>query len=120
MSTLGEMYDSSECLIVEPGATRKEVHFPVKDSVWFDFHTGTKHRGGITEVVRPVEAHIPVYVRAGAFIPMAKVVQTTRDYSTRNIDLHYYHDASVASGARHFSTASHEDPTAFGVPPMGF
>ena len=84
--------------IVEPGATRKEVHFPVKDSVWFDFHTGEKHRGGITEVVKPEEAHIPVYVRAGAFIPMAQVVQTTRDYSTRHIDLHYYHDASVASG----------------------
>ncbi len=84
--------------IVEPGATRKEVQFPVKDSVWFDFHTGEKHLGGILEVVKPVEANIPVYVRAGAFIPMAKVVQTTRDYSTRNIDLHYYHDASVKRG----------------------
>jgi alpha-glucosidase/oligosaccharide 4-alpha-D-glucosyltransferase len=47
-------------------------------------------------VVKPVEASIPVYVRAGAFIPMAKVVQSTRDYSARQIDLHYYHDASVA------------------------
>jgi alpha-glucosidase/oligosaccharide 4-alpha-D-glucosyltransferase len=84
--------------VVEPGATRKEVHFPVKDSVWFDFHTGEKHLGGITEVVKPAEANIPVYVRAGAFIPMAKVVQSTRDYSTRQIDLHYYHDATVASG----------------------
>ena len=84
--------------IVEPGATRKEVHFPAKGSVWFDFHTGAKHHGGITEVVKPVEASIPVYVRAGAFVPMAKVVQSTRDYSTRGIDLHYYHDASVAQG----------------------
>ncbi|RZA35815.1 MAG: DUF5110 domain-containing protein [Lysobacteraceae bacterium] len=83
--------------VVEPGALRKEVHFPVKGSVWFDFHTGEKHLGGITEVVKPAEANIPVYVRAGAFIPMAKVVQSTRDYSTRQIDLHYYHDASVAS-----------------------
>ncbi|MCD2519457.1 DUF5110 domain-containing protein [Massilia sp. G4R7] len=84
--------------VVEPGATRKEVHFPVKGSVWFDFHTGEKHMGGITEVVKPAEANIPVYVRAGAFVPMAKVVQSTRDYSTRSIDLHYYHDASVAKG----------------------
>lgn len=83
--------------VVEPGATRKEVHFPLKDSVWFDFHTGERHLGGITEVVKPVEAHIPVYVRAGAFVPMAKVVQTTRDYSTRTIDLHYYHDATVSA-----------------------
>lgn len=83
--------------IVEPGATRKEVHFPGKGSSWFDFHTGEKHLGGITEIVKPEEANIPVYVRAGAFVPMAKVVQSTRDYSTRHIDLHYYHDAGVAS-----------------------
>jgi alpha-glucosidase/oligosaccharide 4-alpha-D-glucosyltransferase len=38
---------------------------------------------------------IQAVVRAGAFVPMAKVVHTTRDYSCRNIDLHYYHDASV-------------------------
>ncbi|MCA1248252.1 TIM-barrel domain-containing protein [Massilia sp. MS-15] len=84
--------------VVEPGATRQEVHFPVKDSVWFDFHTGAQHRGGITEVIKPVDAHIPVYVRAGAFVPMAKVVQSTRDYSARQIDLHYYHHPSVAAG----------------------
>jgi alpha-glucosidase/oligosaccharide 4-alpha-D-glucosyltransferase len=83
--------------VTEPGATRKEVHFPVKGSVWFDFHTGEKHNGGILEVVKPAEANIPVYVRAGAFVPMAKVVQSTRDYSTRSIDVHYYHDATVAA-----------------------
>jgi alpha-glucosidase/oligosaccharide 4-alpha-D-glucosyltransferase len=46
--------------VVESGATRKEVWFPVKDS-------------------------------------LAKVVQSTRDYSSRSIDLYYYHDASVAT-----------------------
>jgi alpha-glucosidase/oligosaccharide 4-alpha-D-glucosyltransferase len=40
-----------------------------------------------------------VFVRAGAFVPMAKVVQSTRDYSTREIDLHYYHDAAVKAGS---------------------
>ncbi|UVW27294.1 TIM-barrel domain-containing protein [Massilia sp. H6] len=99
--------------IVEPGATRKEVHFPVKDSVWFDFHTGTRHLGGITQVVKPVEAHIPVYVRAGAFIPMAKVVQSTRDYSTRQLDLHYYHDASVASAQGNMYDDDGESANAF-------
>lgn len=83
--------------IVKPGATRAEVYFPNAGSVWFDFHTGQAHKGGILETVRPVEANIPVYVRAGAFVPMAKVVQTTRDYTGRQIDLHYYHDASVAA-----------------------
>lgn len=85
--------------IVEPGATRAEVVFPNAGSVWFDFHTGQAHRGGIVETVRPVEAHIPVYVRAGAFVPMAQVVQTTRDYTGRQIDLHYYHDRSVTASS---------------------
>jgi alpha-glucosidase/oligosaccharide 4-alpha-D-glucosyltransferase len=85
--------------VVEPGATRKEVYFPVKDSTWFDFYTDKPHRGGITEVVPTTPGHIPVFVRAGAFVPMAKVVQSTRDYSTREIDLHYYHDAAVKAGS---------------------
>ncbi|HEX9171352.1 MAG TPA: DUF5110 domain-containing protein, partial [Telluria sp.] len=53
----------------------------------------------ITEVMATAPDRIPVFVRAGAFIPMAKVVQSTRDYSTRHIDLHYYHDASIKSAS---------------------
>ncbi|MDB5746758.1 MAG: glycosyl hydrolase [Massilia sp.] len=85
--------------VVEAGATRQEVYFPNSGSVWFDFHTDAVHRGGVLEVVKPEEAHIPVFVRAGAFVPMAQVVQTTRDYTGRQIDLHYYHDASVAASS---------------------
>jgi oligosaccharide 4-alpha-D-glucosyltransferase len=85
--------------VVEQGATRKEVYFPVKGSSWFDFYTDKPHRGGITQVMATAPDRIPVFVRAGAFIPMAKVVQSTRDYSTRHIDLHYYHDASVTSAS---------------------
>jgi alpha-glucosidase (family GH31 glycosyl hydrolase) len=85
--------------VTEPGAARKEVHFPRADkergSVWFDFYNDAPHRGGITEVVATVPEHIPTYVRAGAFVPLAKVVQSTRDYSTRALELHYWHDASV-------------------------
>ena len=83
--------------VVEPGAARQEVFFPNSGSVWFDFHTDAVHRGGLLEVVKPEEAHSPVFVRAGAFGPRAKVVQSTRDYTGRQIDLHYYHDVSVAA-----------------------
>jgi alpha-glucosidase (family GH31 glycosyl hydrolase) len=85
--------------VTEPGAMRKEVNFPSSSKVWFDFHTGAAHKGGINEVVPVVAERIPVFVRAGAFIPLAKVVQTTRDYSTRQIDLHYYYDASAGASA---------------------
>ncbi|WP_338766350.1 TIM-barrel domain-containing protein [Massilia sp. METH4] len=85
--------------VTEPGAKRKEVYFPTKGSTWFDFHTGERHRGGIQETVDVVAERIPVYVRAGAFVPMAPVVQSTRDYTGRSIDLHYWHDAVVTSSA---------------------
>jgi alpha-glucosidase (family GH31 glycosyl hydrolase) len=85
--------------VTEPGAQRKEVYFPTKGSAWFDFHTGERHRGGILETVDVVPERIPVYVRAGAFVPMAPVVQSTRDYTGRQIDLHYWHDAGVTSSS---------------------
>jgi oligosaccharide 4-alpha-D-glucosyltransferase len=87
--------------VTEASAARKEVYFPKisahPDAPWFDFYTDQPHRGGIIEVVPTVREHIPTYVRAGAFVPLAAPVQTTRDYSTRQLDLHYWHDAAVAT-----------------------
>jgi alpha-glucosidase (family GH31 glycosyl hydrolase) len=73
------------------------VWFPAH-SAWFDFYTGQRQDGGATRSVKLAPDHIPVYVRAGAFIPLAPVVQTTRDYSTKAIELHYYHDHTARSG----------------------
>jgi oligosaccharide 4-alpha-D-glucosyltransferase len=85
--------------VVEPGAPRKEVYFPHKGGTWFDFYDDTPHRGGILETVTTVPDHIPTYVRAGAFIPLAQPVQSTRDYSSARLDLHYWHDPAVASAS---------------------
>lgn len=83
--------------VLSKGATQQAVYFPTR-SAWFDFYTGQKHAGGATETLPLVPEHIPVFVRAGAFIPLAKVVRSTRDYSTGQIELHYYHDATVHAG----------------------
>jgi oligosaccharide 4-alpha-D-glucosyltransferase len=84
--------------VLSKGASSAEVYFPAR-SAWFDFYTDVRHAGGMRDTVKLEADHIPVYVRAGAFIPMAKVVQSTRDYSTKHIELHYYHDASVTAGS---------------------
>jgi oligosaccharide 4-alpha-D-glucosyltransferase len=80
--------------ILQQGQKERKVYFPAT-STWFDFHSDEKHAGGTTATLPVVAENMPVFVRAGAFIPMAKLVQTTRDYSTTQFDLHYYHDASV-------------------------
>ncbi|WP_296001267.1 TIM-barrel domain-containing protein [Rugamonas sp.] len=84
--------------VMTAGALKQRVYFP-KKGPWFDFYDDRKHGGGITEAVDVAADHIPVFVRAGAFIPLTQVVQSTRDYSTRNLELHYYHDASVRAAS---------------------
>ena len=80
--------------ILESGITEKEVYFP-KDGVWFDFYTDEKFEGGQTSTVKVVDDRIPTFVRGGAFITMAKPMQSTKEFDGNTIELHYYYDASV-------------------------
>jgi alpha-glucosidase (family GH31 glycosyl hydrolase) len=99
--------------VTEPGATRKEIHFPDKGLTWFDFYDDQPHRGGITEVVTPVAGHIPTFVRAGAFVPLSPVVQSTRDYSTRSLELHYWHDDAVTRASGQLYDDDGKTPNAY-------
>jgi alpha-glucosidase (family GH31 glycosyl hydrolase) len=85
--------------IVKDSVATKEVYFP-KNSVWFDFETDEKILGGQTKTIATKENSIPVHVRAGAFIPMANPMQTTAEYDPNVLQLHYYHDQSVAESER--------------------
>lgn len=84
--------------IVNPAVKEKQMYFP-KTTVWFDFYTNEKIEGGQTKTILTKEESIPTYVRAGAFIPMIDVIQSTVDYSTSELELHYFHDPSVTESA---------------------
>jgi len=77
--------------VLEAGKTNQMVYFP-KDNVWFDFYTNERIQGGQTKAVLVNENSIPTYVRAGAFIPMAKAMQNTDEYDENSFTLHYYFD----------------------------
>ena len=85
--------------IIKSGVQEQEVYFP-KNSVWFDFYSNDRVEGGQYKKVLVKENYIPTYVRAGAFIPQTKVVQTTEEYSLTTFDLHYYHDVSMKKSKR--------------------
>lgn len=87
--------------VLESGAQEIDVTFP-KESVWFDFYSGEKVKGGQIKTVSVEEDNIPTYVRAGAFIPMVDVVQSTDDYTFKNFNLHYFYDATVQESEREF------------------
>ncbi|MDP5142446.1 DUF5110 domain-containing protein [Rheinheimera baltica] len=79
--------------VTEPGVTSWPVQLP--GGVWFDYFSGQRYAGA-NKVELPVTLDtIPVLVKAGSFVPMAPLVQTTRDYSSKKLTLHYYADASV-------------------------
>ena len=79
--------------IVRPGVNAKTLYLP--RGVWFNFWDGTRYDGG-RELVVPVHPHrIPVFVRAGALLPMVPPVQRLRDYSSEQLTLHYYADATA-------------------------
>lgn len=86
--------------VLEAGITEQEVYFP-KDNIWFDYYSDEKIKGGQTKTVTLTESVIPTYVRAGAFIPNANVVQSTKNYDDAIYKIDYYHDASITNSTRH-------------------
>jgi alpha-glucosidase/alpha-D-xyloside xylohydrolase len=63
--------------VVEKGATSRILYLP--NGTWYDFWTHEKHEGG-REITRNVDlGTIPVYVRAGAVLPMGPIKQYTAE-----------------------------------------
>ncbi|WP_282013625.1 TIM-barrel domain-containing protein [Marinifilum flexuosum] len=98
--------------ITDAGAKQKEVYLP-KGNVWFDFVKEQKYFGGSSYTVQVEEDHIPVFVRAGSFIPMKKGMHNSGEYSLDNFELHYYHDSSVKHGTGQLYNDNGETPKAY-------
>lgn len=72
------------------------VYFP-KESNWFDFYTDTQYKGGELSIYKLSEDHIPTFIRSGAFIPLAKAMQSTEEYDPGQLVIHYYQDHSITN-----------------------
>ncbi len=73
--------------VVQAGGFRT-VYLP--DDIWYDFATGDRVAGGRSiDLTVPFDA-VPVYVRGGAVLPLAPVVQHTRDLPGGPLDLQVY------------------------------
>jgi len=97
--------------ILEAGLKEQEVYFPATNN-WCDFYTGEKVAGGQTVKVSTRENSIPTYVRAGAFILMTDVAQTTEEYDGSNLELHYYHEDGILKSEREYYNDDGKTPNA--------
>lgn len=82
--------------VTAPGVKSVPVQLP--KGVWLDYFSGQRYEGGRT-IEQPTSlSTLPVLVKAGAFVPLVPAVQSLSQYSSRQLELHYYHDDSVAAG----------------------
>lgn len=79
--------------ITDPNIETVNVNMP--KGKWFNFWTDELVHGGKSIEHKVDEETIPVYVRAGAFIPMIESISSTANYSTEELIVHYYFDESV-------------------------
>jgi alpha-glucosidase/alpha-D-xyloside xylohydrolase len=81
--------------VTEKSATSKSTYLP--DGTWYDFWTGEKLVGG-RRVERTVDlATIPIYVRAGAIVPMGPAKQYVTEKLNAPLTLRVYPGATGES-----------------------
>jgi len=76
-----------------------QVRLDLPKGAWFDFWSEQRYEGGRQHTLDMDLKHIPVLVKAGAFVPMVDAVVNAASYSSRHLTLHYYHDASVSAAS---------------------
>jgi oligosaccharide 4-alpha-D-glucosyltransferase len=94
-----DSYLWGDAFLVTPvtAAGVKSVAVQLPQGVWLDYWTEKAYQGGQT-IQQPTDlTTLPVLVRAGSFVPMVSAVQSLKDYSSRQLELHYYHDQSVTT-----------------------
>jgi alpha-glucosidase/alpha-D-xyloside xylohydrolase len=80
--------------VVEKGATTRRLYLP--RGAWYDFWTSERHEGG-REISRAVDLEtMPLYVRAGAILPLGPVKQYTSQPTDEPLTLQIYPGADGA------------------------
>lgn len=63
--------------VLEDGATKRNVYLPAHPGGWYDWHDGAHRDGGRTVTVDAPLGRLPLFVRAGAIIPVAEDSEPT-------------------------------------------
>ncbi len=87
--------------VLNPGQKTMDITLP-EGLKWFDFYTEKVYAAGRLDTFALSENHIPTFIKAGSFIPMAKELQSTKEFDNNDFELHYYHHKSVDESEAQF------------------
>ena len=92
MLAIDDVYMWGDALLVAPvtvaGATQRSVYLPA--GLWYDYWTHTRVQGGAEVTASADLATLPLFVKAGAIVPMGPVKQYTTEPSAEPLDLVVY------------------------------
>lgn len=78
--------------VTEAGATQREVRLP-EFPLWYDFWTGSGFKGGQTIQADAPLDKIPLFVKAGAILPMGPIVQYAGEKDGEPLEIRVYEGA---------------------------
>lgn len=94
---IADQYLWGDSFLIKPVTQGKstKVTMVLPKGYWFDFWNDKLYQGQQNVELKTDLKHLPVLVRAGAFIPMIEPIQSTSLYSSQALNLHYYDHHSV-------------------------
>jgi alpha-D-xyloside xylohydrolase len=75
-----------------PGAEARNVYLPA-GADWYDFQTNQRYHGGRTINASAPLAHMPVFARAGAIVPLGPIVQYADEAPNAPLEIRIYRGA---------------------------
>lgn len=94
LSNLRNQYMMGDAIMVAPAVddgkrtTVRNVYLP--EGEWYDFFTGEKYIGGQTISAPVTWERMPVYVKSGSMIPLARVTDSTKEDQSRYLTVRVY------------------------------
>jgi alpha-D-xyloside xylohydrolase len=79
--------------VTEANVTEWNVYLP-KAAAWYDYWSGKRYTGGQSIKVAAPQDQIPVFVKAGSIVPMAKVMQFTGEKPLDVLEIRLYKGAN--------------------------
>ena len=74
--------------VTQQGQTIRKVYLP--RGVWYDFRENRRYEGGQYHLVEAPLDQIPVFVRAGATIPLQSIQQYVDEFPLEELELHVF------------------------------
>jgi alpha-D-xyloside xylohydrolase len=97
--SIGDQFMFGSALLIspvtQPGASARNVYLPA-GATWYDFAANTHHAGGATVTAAAPLDRLPIFVRAGAILPLGPLVQYADEAPNAPIELRVYRGADGA------------------------